>query len=59
MAGGYPPGQQGNIVRPGDIDIGEAIRAIARLALPDADPITGQADGVVTIWRDAQRQATY
>ncbi len=58
MAGGYPPGQQGNIVRPGDIDIGEAIRAIARLALPDADPITGQADGVVTIWRDAQRQAT-
>ena len=55
MAGGYPPGQEGNIVRPGDIDVDEAIRAIAQLALPATDPITGHADGVVTIWRDAKR----
>ena len=41
MAGGYPPGQEGNIVRPGDIDVDEAIRAIAQLALPATDPITG------------------
>lgn len=51
MAGGYPPGQDGNIVRPGDLSIEEAAAAIARLALPERDPISGGEDGVVAAWR--------
>ena len=54
MAGGYPPGQEGNIVRPGEIDVDEAIRAIGQLALPATDPITGHGDGIVAIWRHAR-----
>jgi uncharacterized protein YjlB len=50
MAGGYPPGQQGNIVRPGEIGVDEARRLIAKLPLTDTDPISGKADGVVALW---------
>jgi len=53
MAGGYPPGQEGNIVRPGDIDVEEAARIIASLPLPATDPVSGKADGVVAVWSDA------
>ena len=51
MAGGYPPGQQGNIIRPGDLDDATIAREIAALALPETDPLSGKADGVVAIWR--------
>jgi uncharacterized protein YjlB len=51
MAGGYPPGQQGDIIRPGDLDDATIAREIAALALPETDPISGRADGVVAIWR--------
>jgi uncharacterized protein YjlB len=51
MAGGYPPGQQGNIVRPGEIDESEARRQIAALPLPATDPLSGKADGMVELWR--------
>lgn len=50
VAGGYPPGQEGNIARPGDLDDDEAAAAIAALDLPRTDPITGGADGVPAIW---------
>ncbi|MGI6856696.1 hypothetical protein [Mesorhizobium sp. 1B3] len=50
MAGGYPPGQEGNIVRPGDVDHGTAVAEIRRVPLPETDPITGRADGVVALW---------
>jgi uncharacterized protein YjlB len=50
MAGGYPPGQEGNIVRPGDLDAETTARELAEVALPGTDPISGKADGVVTIW---------
>ena len=53
MAGGYPPGQQGDIVKPGDMEIAQAAQAIAALALPETDPVTGRADGVVEIWKQA------
>jgi uncharacterized protein YjlB len=53
MAGGYPPGQQGNIVRPGEIDGQTAAGEIAALALPETDPISGMADGIAAIWRGA------
>ena len=51
MAGGYPPGQAGNIIRPGDLDDARIAREIAALALPDTDPISGKTDGVVEVWR--------
>ncbi|MDW6020721.1 hypothetical protein SAZ10_02985 [Mesorhizobium sp. BAC0120] len=53
MAGGYPPGQQGNIVRPGEMQDDRIAREIAALALPETDPISGTPDGVVEIWREA------
>lgn len=53
MAGGYPPGQRGDIVRPGDLDVQRAAREIGSLPLPATDPISGAADGVVTAWRGA------
>jgi uncharacterized protein YjlB len=51
MAGGYPPGQEGNIVRPGDLDDAMIAKEIAALALPQTDPVSGRDDGVVAIWR--------
>jgi uncharacterized protein YjlB len=54
VAGGYPPGQEGNIVRPGEIDVDEAAAEIEGLAMPETNPLTGAADGVVTLWKAAQ-----
>ena len=54
MAGGYPPGQQGNIVRPGDLDDATIAREIAALALPATDPLSGKADGVAAVWREVK-----
>lgn len=51
MAGGYPPKQQGDIVRPGEMTAEQITAAIAKLALPETDPITGRADGMPAIWR--------
>lgn len=53
MAGGYPPKQSGNIVRAGEMTDDEIAKALARLALPDTDPISGKDDGVVSVWRAA------
>lgn len=50
MAGGYPPGQEGNIVRPGEIPDAAARAAIAALPLPRTDPLSGAADGIVLLW---------
>ncbi len=51
MAGGYPPGQGGDIVRPGDVGLEEAWRAIEAVALPSTDPIDGGTQAVPEIWR--------
>lgn len=51
MAGGYPPGQQGNIVRPGDMDDAQVRAEIGSLMLPKTDPVSGRADGVVALWK--------
>ena len=53
MAGCYPPGQEGDIVKPGDIEVEAAAKLIAKLTLPQTDPITGEPDGVVAAWRSA------
>ena len=50
MAGGYPPNQEGDIVRPGQMNEEDIATALARLPLPETDPITGGRDGVVAIW---------
>jgi uncharacterized protein YjlB len=50
MAGGYPPGQSGNIVRPGDLDEARIAAEIAAVSLPKTDPISGGVDGIVEIW---------
>lgn len=55
MAGGYPPDQEGNIVRIGDLDEATIAREIAAVALPQADPISGGPDGVVAAWRQPTR----
>ena len=55
MAGGYPPGQEGDIVRPGEMGADAIAAALARLPLPETDPISGKADGVVEIWGEAGR----
>ena len=51
MAGGYPPGQQGDIVRPGEINEAQAARAIAALPLPQTDPLTGERGGLLAFWK--------
>jgi len=43
VAGGYPPNQQGDINSPGDLSDEEIATAIAGVALPATDPITGEA----------------
>src|SRR5262245_26217567 len=53
MAGGYPRRQQGNIVRPGDLDDETIAREIAAVVLPETDPISGKNDGVVAAWAAA------
>lgn len=50
VAGGYPPGQEGNIVRPGDVEIEAAEAAISALALPEKDPVTGSAERMMRWW---------
>jgi uncharacterized protein YjlB len=53
MAGGYPPGQEGDILKPGDLDDATIAREIAELALSETDPVSGRGDGVAAIWKEA------
>jgi uncharacterized protein YjlB len=51
VVGGYPPGQTGDISRPGDVDRDDARRLIASLALPRADPVLGDEGPLMKAWR--------
>jgi uncharacterized protein YjlB len=51
VVGGYPPGQSGEIVRPGEVDADEARRRIAELALPRADPVLGPQGPLISAWK--------
>ncbi|SJZ48548.1 cupin domain-containing protein [Consotaella salsifontis] len=51
MVGAYPPGQDGSITRVGAMDTAEAAARIARLALPQNDPLTGERPGIFDAWR--------
>ncbi|MER0238325.1 hypothetical protein [Fulvimarina sp. MAC8] len=50
VAGGYPPGQSGAITRAGSVDVEGAREEIAKLALPETDPVTGKAPGAIGVW---------
>ena len=50
VVGGYPPGQNGTITRPGEITLEEAQRLIADLALPRGDPIFGAEGPLIAAW---------
>ena len=50
VVGGYPPGQDGTITRPGEIALDEARTQIADLALPKGDPISGYAGPLIAAW---------
>lgn len=51
VVGAYPPGQTGAITRAGAVSVAEAARQIADLPLPQTDPVSGKAPGVVAAWR--------
>jgi uncharacterized protein YjlB len=51
IVGGYPRGQSGQVLRPGDIERDEARRRIAALALPHADPVSGGDGALFKAWR--------
>jgi uncharacterized protein YjlB len=51
VVGGYPPGQDGAISRPGDMPLDEARRRIAALALPRSDPLSGNEGPLISAWR--------
>lgn len=53
VAGAYPPGQEGDIVRPGEMDEAALRRALASVPLPPTDPLTGARPGMLTWWSDA------
>jgi uncharacterized protein YjlB len=53
MAGGYPPGQEGDIMRPGEIEVASAEALIFALPLPETDPVSGGDDGVAALWRES------
>ena len=47
-------GNRATSFRPGDLDDATIAREIAALALPETDPISGKADGVVAIWQSVR-----
>lgn len=53
VAGGYPPGQRGDIARPGGTTDAAVAVALDKLALPETDPITGDAGEMIAAWRAA------
>jgi len=59
VAGGYPPGQEGNIVRPGEMDDADIAREVGSVPLPQTDPLSGATDGVVALWSEATGAAGY
>lgn len=50
VIGGYPPGQDGTIAKPGDMPLAEAQQKIAALALPTGDPVEGQNGPLLQAW---------
>ena len=54
VVGGYPPGQSGEIARPGQISVDEAQRTIAALQPPRADPVLAHQGPLMQAWTITQ-----
>lgn len=52
VVGAYPGGKEPDLVRAGEMDTKEALRAIARVPLPDRDPISGEDGPLMEIWKE-------
>jgi uncharacterized protein YjlB len=50
IVGGYPPRQNGTIMRPGEMLLEDARKAISNLALPEGDPIFGFEGPLIAAW---------
>lgn len=50
IVGGYPPGQDGTITRPEEIEPEDALARIADLAPPASDPLGGQHGPLLDAW---------
>jgi uncharacterized protein YjlB len=50
IVGGYPPGQNGTVTRPGELDGADVARRIAAIPLPHSDPVFGYRGPVMEAW---------
>ncbi len=50
VVGGYPPGQDGTVTNPGDVDPETAERAVAAVPSPATDPVGVPGDGLPGLW---------
>lgn len=51
VIGSYPRGQHPDICQAGASTRDKAVNNVARVPLPDADPVTGQAEPLLDCWR--------
>lgn len=51
VVGAYPRDSRIDQDRPGEIDMETARRAVAAVALPERDPVRGEAGAVMELWR--------
>jgi uncharacterized protein YjlB len=50
VIGGYPPGQDGTITKPGEIKLERARELISNLGLPHGDPLSGPEGPMFEAW---------
>jgi len=55
VVGAYPPGPPMQVTRPTPENYRLAIRIIPQVALPDSDPVYGQAGPLVDLWKKSRR----
>ncbi len=51
VVGAYPRNASFDQKRPGQVDHKKAVSAIARVPLPEMDPVHGQAGPLMTLWQ--------
>ena len=57
VIGAYPPGQRWDLIREEPEKKAAAVARIARVPLPESDPVLGGGGPLVRIWRDGARSA--
>lgn len=50
VVGAYPPRTDASHARPGDLGPDEALKRIARVAVPDKDPVYGRDGPLTRLW---------